>query len=106
MIDFKDISILCWNIRGAVNPAGRRHARELVRKHRPSLVILVETHSPFVKTEGFWRGLGYKAVGISEAQGHAGGIWVLVEAGCDIAISVVSIFHQAVSFALKKFQLF
>jgi len=34
-MDFEDLTILSWNIRGALSLEGRRHAKELVRKHNP-----------------------------------------------------------------------
>ena len=43
-MDFEDLSILSWNIRGALSLEGRRHAKELVRKHRPLFIFLMETH--------------------------------------------------------------
>lgn len=78
MISFQDFSILCLNVRGAVNVTGRRHARELVKKHNPSMIILIETHCAFSKAEKFWSKLGYVAGAYSEANGHFGGIWILV----------------------------
>lgn len=52
-MDFKNFSLLCWNIRGVINVVGRRHSRELIRQYRPSMVVLIETHSPFQKSENF-----------------------------------------------------
>lgn len=102
MISFQDFSILCWNVRGAVNTAGRRHTRELVRKHHPSIVMLMETHCTFSRAERFWNKLGYEAGAYFEAQGHSGGIWILVEKGRDFTSSVVDCFHQIVTISIKK----
>lgn len=102
MISFQEFSILCWNIRGALNPAGRRHTRELVRKHKPSIVILMETHCAFNRAERFWYNLGYEAGAFSEAQGHKGGIWILVERGRNFTVSMVDCFHQVVTISINK----
>lgn len=39
--------------------------------------------------------------GYSEAQGHAGGIWVLVEEISPFTVSVLEVFHQAFTISLK-----
>lgn len=44
MMEFSDFSILVWNIRGAASSRGRRHVKDLVRKFKPSLFVLLETH--------------------------------------------------------------
>lgn len=102
MISFQDFSILCWNIRGAINPAGRRHTRELIKKHNPSMVIIMETHCAFKKAERFWQKLGYEASACSEAQGHSGGIWILVEQKRNYTVSLVECFHQMVTISIKR----
>lgn len=79
MIDFQDLSILSWNIRGDMNISGRRHVRELLRKFKTNLVFLVETHCVFKKAENFCKNIGYERVAISKAHGQAGGICVLLE---------------------------
>ncbi|KAF1870547.1 hypothetical protein Lal_00025695 [Lupinus albus] len=44
MIDFKDFS--------AINKDGHRHAKDLVRKYKLSLIILMETHCQFIRKVG------------------------------------------------------
>lgn len=102
MISFQDFSILCWNVRGAVNTAGRRHTRELVKKHNPSMVLLMETHCAFARAEKFWNRLGYEPGAYSDAQGQSGGIWILVERGRNYTISLVDCFHQMVTISIRK----
>lgn len=101
MIEFQDLVILSWSIRGAINLVGKHHIRELVRKYRPSIVILVETHCPFGSVERFWNTLGYEGSVISEAQGQSGGIWILMEKGSLYSVSAIDNFHQAVSFSIQ-----
>ena len=64
-----DFSILCWNVRGAESKEGKRHVKNLVKKYKPTIFILLETHIPFSKVEFFWKGLGYKRVILVEARG-------------------------------------
>ena len=73
----KNFTILSWNLRGAMSREGRRNVKVLVRKYCPNVVILLETHILFAKVAKFWMGLSYHMVGVSEAQGQSGGVWVL-----------------------------
>lgn len=68
MMEFIDFSIMVWNIRGAVNLRGKRHTKELVRKYRPSLFVLLETHAQFDRARVFWNRLGHEAIAIEEAS--------------------------------------
>ena len=72
-----DFTIMCWNIRGAMNKDGRPHVRELICRFKPTFFIVMETHSLFSQSKKFWNELGFFEVGISEANGHSGGIWIL-----------------------------
>lgn len=102
MICFQDFTILCWNVRGVVNAAGRRHSRDLVKKNNPSMIILMETHCAFSRAERFWTRMGYEAAAYSEAHGHSGGIWMLMAMGSNYDISVVDCWHQMVTISIKK----
>jgi hypothetical protein len=53
-----DITILSWNIRGAQNNNARRHLKELMRKHNPTLMAIYETHVPFSRLSSFWANNG------------------------------------------------
>lgn len=85
-----------------MNVAGRRHVRDLVKQYRPSIIILMETHCLFQKAGKFWKSLGYDGCAISEAQGQAGGIWILLEHGSEFTVSVKDIFHQAVTVFVSR----
>lgn len=39
---------------------------------------------------------------LSEAQGHAGGIWIMVERNRNFSISVVDVLHQAVIVEISR----
>ena len=95
---FKKFSVLSWNLRGAVNVAGKRVVRELVKRYNPDIFIILEPHCTFDRVSVFWNKLGYSPLAISEAHGHAGGIWVLsLQGGSAVNASVVDIFNQVVS---------
>ena len=92
-----DFTILLWNIRGAVNRRGKRRIKEIVRNQKPSLIILVETHTVFSSVDRFWNNLGYSLMACEEASGHAGGIWILSSTPT-LNCQIVDSMHQAISF--------
>lgn len=98
---FCNFSILSWNIRGAMGKTTRRHVRDIVSNHHPSLCFILETHGPFSKVKNQWKSLGYNLVFIEEARGHSSGIWVL---SCvdNIMFTLVSSNIQAINFAIRK----
>lgn len=74
MIEFKEFSVLAWNVRGMASRRSQRHVREVLVQHKPDLVFVLETHVVFENTRRFWDKHGYVAVVIEEAQGHLGGV--------------------------------
>lgn len=66
------------------------------------MVILMETHCVIKKAERFWHKLGYEVGACSEAQGHSGGIWLLVQQKRNYTVSLVDCFHQMVSISIKR----
>lgn len=98
---FHNLSILSWNIRGAFGRSTKRHVRDIINTHHPSLFLVYETHGPFAKAEKMWGVLGYKPVFIEEARGHSGGIWVL---SCrdDLTYSLIHSMSQAITFSIRK----
>ena len=51
MIEFKDLSILCCNIRGALNREAKANVKELVSKLKPTLFCILEPHVQFERVE-------------------------------------------------------
>lgn len=49
-----------------MNMVARRHTKELIRKHKPSIVVLVEARCLFSRAANFWDRLGYSVSGVSE----------------------------------------
>lgn len=79
MIEFNDIKILSWNIRGAHNAGSKRHIKSLINRFSPSFLVIMETHVQFARTKVFGDQCRYTAVASMEARGHSGGLWVLMQ---------------------------
>ena len=60
-----------------MNVAGRRMVRELVKRYKPDIFIILEPYCSFARCGGFWNKMGYHPLAVSEANGHTGRIWVL-----------------------------
>jgi exonuclease III len=87
--------ILVWNCRGAGNPNFRRNFAELLRSHRPSIAILVETRISGQRAEDISSMLGFNRVCRSEAVGFRGGIWLLWNSG-EVSLDVLMVTDQAI----------
>lgn len=101
MIEFKEFSFLSWNVRGASNKTAKMHIREVVRKYNPSFLLIIETHCQFNKMNQFWNNLGFIPVHIIEARGQAGGLWVLVQHGISLGLSVLDSNSFSTTFNIK-----
>jgi endonuclease/exonuclease/phosphatase family metal-dependent hydrolase len=97
----EDISILSWNIRGALGKQSRCQVRDIINSCHPSLVLLYETHGVFSKVERKWISLGYNLVFIQEARGHSGGIWILSNR-TDLCFTLIDSISQAITFTISK----
>ncbi|PNX93586.1 ribonuclease H, partial [Trifolium pratense] len=97
MLGFKDVSMLSWNIWGALNKTAQRHLMDLIRRHSPTFLIIMETHGAFEKTISFWNKAGYNKVAIVDARGQSGGLWILKHNSSTIITSVEDIFHDTVT---------
>ena len=58
------ITILSWNCRGAGNEDFRNSFTELIRVHKPDLVILIETKVSFSSTGNFFNNLGFSLLAL------------------------------------------
>lgn len=54
MIEFREISILSWNIRGASSAKAKRHITDVIRKFKPTFLFVMEIHVRFDRTKAFW----------------------------------------------------
>lgn len=96
-----DFSFLSWNIRGASSDKAKRHIKNLINKHRPSIIFIMETHILFEKVRVFWQRVGYFPIHIVEAQGHSGGLWAMAQVGLSMNISVWEFSGQSISLEIK-----
>jgi hypothetical protein len=101
MIGFKEVSVLSWNVWGATNNKAKRHIMDVIRKHSPTFLIIIETHSSFQNNKTFWHRAGYVSVRYVDARGHAGGIWILKQNGSNIAADVFEVYKDTITIRLS-----
>jgi exonuclease III len=97
-----DTSILSWNIRGAQNNNARRHLKDLIRKYSPTYLAIFETHTPFANLSSFWNNNGYAPVHVIEANGHSGGIWLLIHTATTTVSTVLHYNQYSITFAISR----
>jgi len=88
MIEFKDFSIISWNVRGFASKRSNRHMHELISGYKLDLIFLYETHTNSAKSKMFWEREGYMFIAIEEANGHSGGIWAMASLACHAQFQV------------------
>lgn len=98
---FNDTSVLAWNIRGAKSQHAQRNLREILRRFHPSILIIMETHTSFANTSGFWNRVNYQSISVIEATGHACGLWVLALIGLPTSVSVIDIGMHSITFSIS-----
>ncbi|XP_057453240.1 uncharacterized protein LOC130745118 [Lotus japonicus] len=102
MLDTTKINVLAWNVRGAANASCKRNLKEVVRKYKPDVCFLFETHIQFRRVESYWARLGYRPLAIEEARGQAGGVWALGLIGLPLTVDQVSLHPQAISLRFRS----
>ncbi|PNX86889.1 hypothetical protein L195_g042972, partial [Trifolium pratense] len=102
MSAFKDFSILAWNVRGFASRKSKNHVHDLIRRFKPDIVFLFETHTMFATANSYWDRENYVRIDIQEVLGHSGGIWAMQRRGSDFNFTLVSKMHQCVSFIVTK----
>jgi hypothetical protein len=101
MLGFRDVSVLSWNIWGALNKTAQRYLMDLIRRYSPTFLIIMETHGNFAKTTSFWNKAGYSKVAIAEARGQSGGLWILKQNSSNVLVSVEDIFHDTITLKIS-----
>ncbi|CAL5432119.1 unnamed protein product [Camellia sinensis] len=71
------MDMLIWNCRGAGNARFRRNLWELVRLHKPDMIILMKTKVELNTMGMFFNNLGFTASTHVDPTGRSGGIWLL-----------------------------
>jgi hypothetical protein len=73
---------------------------DLIRKYSPTFLIIMETHTSFMKTKQFWNRAGYVDV-VVDAHGHAEGIWILKQHGSNITTNVFEVYMDTITTQLS-----
>lgn len=94
--------MLSWNVRGFANKRSYTHMRELLRRFKPDMVFVFETHTQSSTARNYWDKEGYSMVVVEEAQGHSGGIWVLKNDGSNFTCQVLSSMHQCITLTISR----
>ncbi|KAI8028379.1 hypothetical protein LOK49_LG02G01345 [Camellia lanceoleosa] len=71
------MDMLFWNCRGASNNTFKRTLKELVRTHKPKILVLMETKVELNSMVMFFNRLGFTASTHFDPVGRSGGIWML-----------------------------
>ncbi|KAJ4847785.1 hypothetical protein Tsubulata_003331 [Turnera subulata] len=68
--------LIVWNCQSAGSEKSRRAIADIVRTHRPSIIVLVETWVESAKVAPFLERHGYNGGSFVDPVGFSGGIWV------------------------------
>jgi hypothetical protein len=101
MLGFKEVTVLSWNVWGAANKKAQRHLMDVIRKHSPTFLIIMETHTNFQKTKQFWNKSGYVSVQCVDARGQAGGIWLLKQNESNITANIFEVYMDTITIRLS-----
>ncbi|KAA3472382.1 reverse transcriptase [Gossypium australe] len=92
----KNNNIITWNCCGAGHPSFRRRFRELIRKHTPMMVAILEPRVASSKAKLAHSRLNLKGQHFIEAEGFSGGIWLFWDTNAvqvDVLKSHVQFIH-------------
>ncbi|XP_028081728.1 uncharacterized protein LOC114283094 [Camellia sinensis] len=85
------IRLLFWNCRGAGNNKFKRNLVEIVKTHKPKILILMETKVAFSTMSEFFNQLGFTASSTIDPVGRVGGIWIAWDTSqVNVRASIVS----------------
>lgn len=85
--------ISIWNARGAASKEFGNAVKELRRRYKPSILVLLETRCSGVGAQKAIKRMGFRNQILSEAQGMTGGIWILWN-DASVSIKVVQCHKQ------------
>ena len=80
------INIITWNVQRAAGKAFKYVAKSVINVHRLNILVLLEPRISDLKAEKVIRGLWFTNSHRVEANGHAGGIWVLWQESCSVQV--------------------
>ena len=70
-----------WKVRGAAHPDTQMHLRQLLRQHKPGILLLTETGLGGVRAEELFREIPYSGLERVDPVGFSGGIWLFWNKG-------------------------
>ncbi|KAL7230437.1 hypothetical protein ACSBR2_008839 [Camellia fascicularis] len=70
------LTMMFWNCREAGNNAFKHNMHELIKSHKPAILILMETKIPYSSMGTFFNNMGFTAATIVDPIGRSGGIWL------------------------------
>lgn len=71
------MNILCWNCRGTAAKGFARLIKDIKQEYAASMIVLLETHTSGPTAKRIINKIGFDKNFLQEAQGQAGGIWLL-----------------------------
>ncbi|CAL5336206.1 unnamed protein product [Camellia sinensis] len=71
------LRLLFWNCRDAGNNTFKRNLVEIIKAHKPEIIVLMETKVAFSKLANFFNRLGFTASTIIDPVGRVRGIWII-----------------------------
>lgn len=74
--DLLPISCMIWNVQGAGSKTFLAALKDLVKGHKPNVLVLVETHMGGAHAEKIASMLNFTGHTLVDAVGFSGGIWV------------------------------
>ncbi|KAI7983920.1 hypothetical protein LOK49_LG15G02171 [Camellia lanceoleosa] len=95
------MKILIWNCHGARNNTFKRNLRELLRTHKPEILVLMETKVTFSSLGNFFNNLCFSASIVVDPIGRMGGIWLLWDTA-HVNVQTSSVSNQYIHATIHK----
>ncbi|KAI8023039.1 hypothetical protein LOK49_LG03G00299 [Camellia lanceoleosa] len=71
------IYLLFWNCHDTDNNKFKRNLVEIIKTHKPEILVLMETKVAFNTMSEFFNRLGFTALSTIDPVGRVGGIWIV-----------------------------
>ncbi|XP_028120402.1 uncharacterized protein LOC114317817 [Camellia sinensis] len=95
------MKILIWNCRRTGNNTFKRNLRELLRAHKPEILVLMETKVTFSSFGNFFNNLGFSASTVVDPIGRMGEIWLLWDTA-HVNVHTSSVSNQYIHATIHK----
>ncbi|XP_028112975.1 uncharacterized protein LOC114311106 [Camellia sinensis] len=103
-LTYPSMDLLCllfWNCQGAGNNNFKRNLNDIIRTHKPEILVLLETKVPFSKMGNFFNRLGFTASTIVDPVGRVEGIWIVWDTS-QVTVRASSATSQAIHATIHK----